>query len=199
MLLFVRHFMSMLWEPAGMTLKIGRPPARNAIACAAILIATACVTTAEGEAEAPFTAGWEHCDTLRGASVCTWIAMAQKGTRVCAVAEDFATNAYQSHRLIGTATGSRVRFTKICGDPGSETDSRCPGQADEGTEKVGWTGYDRSFHLCKGRLFENPQGCEGGDDTSMQPVSSSRLPISEEDRGWLATCTTEALSLQRQK
>lgn len=182
-----------------MTSKIGRLPRRIAVACAAILVATACVTTAEGEADATFTGGWEHCATLRGASICTWVALAQTGTRVCAVSEDFATNAYQSHRLIGTATGNRVRFTRICGDPGSETDSRCPGRALKGTGKVGWTDYDRSFHLCKGRLSENSEGCEGGDDTSMQRVSNSRLPMSEEDRGWLAICTADVSSLQRRE
>lgn len=162
---------------------------RIVIAALAALLVPACAMTSKHETEPPFTASWERCSTYRDASVCAWTAMVQNGARVCAVRQDFATNAYYTHRLIGAADGNRAHFDRICGDPSSETDSFCAGQAPEGAEKVGWASYHRTLHLCGGRLSDNPAGCTGvRDDMGMTRVSTSRLPLADADRDWLAAC-----------
>lgn len=82
-----------------------------------------------------------------------------------------------------------MRSLRICGDPGSETDSFCTGQASKDAEKVGWTSYDRTLYLCDGRLSENPAGWTCTNDLDMARVSTDRLSLSDEDRGWLVACT----------
>ncbi|MDJ0275893.1 hypothetical protein QLH51_03635 [Sphingomonas sp. 2R-10] len=163
---------------------------RTAIAFVAVLCGAAGTAMPHGRTGQPFSASWQRCETYRDASVCAWIAMAQKGLRACAVRQDFATNAYYTHRLTGTATGNRVHFDRICGDPGPETDSFCAGQAPEGVKNVGWTSYDRTLHVCKGHLVDDPAGCNGPNGSGMERVSASRLPLSDADRGWLASCAT---------
>ncbi len=108
---------------------------------------------------------------------------------MCAIRQDFATNAYYTHRLIGTVNANRVHFDRICGDPGSETDTFCAGHAPEGAQKIGWSSYDQTVHLCESGLSDTPTGCTGTqDDQQMARVSTDRLPLSDEDRDWLAAC-----------
>jgi hypothetical protein len=160
---------------------------------AAVLVAALFIPAAghatEAPSPAPFAASWERCGTLHGASVCTWMTMRQNGTRVCAVREDFATNAYYTHRLTGTADGNRVHFDQICGDPGSETETFCAGSAPEGEVNVGWGAYDRTLSVCDGLLSEGAAACTGEpDDAAMTNVPADSLPLSEEDLAWLNAC-----------
>lgn len=146
---------------------------------------------AEGTSPAPVTASWERCETYLGASVCAWTVLVQNGARVCGVQQDFATNAYYTHRLIGTAEGNRVHFDRICGDPGSETGTFCTGSAPENAVDVGWGHYDRTLHLCDGFLSDGPDGCsEAPDDMAMLSVPVGSLPLSEDDRAWLDACAS---------
>lgn len=165
---------------------------RIAVASVMVFAATACVMTPE-HAVSRLVDGWERCERHRDGSICTWTAMARNGSRVCAVRQDFATNVYYTHRLTGSADGDRVKFDQICGDPGSETDSYCAGQAPQGAQNVGWAPYDQTVHLCDGRLSDDPAGCTGANaDADMIPISLARLPLTDDDRHWLTRCAAGA-------
>lgn len=160
------------------------------LALAAMSLSASAVPSDPGE-ETARAAAWESCGTLRGASVCTWTALVRRGGQVCAVRQDFATNTYYVHRLMGVAAGDGARFTRICGDPGSETDSFCEGQAPDGAEKVGWTSYDQTVRICDGRLSFGAAECSATSEDDMRPVAFSELPMSDDDRAWLTTCAPQ--------
>lgn len=169
---------------------------------AAILLAAMLVPASAAQPEravpAPFTGSWQSCEDYRGSSICAWTIMVQNGARVCGMQQDFATNAYYTHRLVGRAEGNRVHFDRICGDSGSETNTYCAGQEPPGLAPgdrvtVGWGRYDRTHSLCNGRLFTagpgQPASCTGVPRAAGVPrVSASRLPLTPEDRAWLAAC-----------
>jgi hypothetical protein len=162
-----------------------------AILLAALLV-PAFAAFPERSVPAPFTGSWQSCEDYQGSSICAWRVMVQSGTRVCGMQQDFATNAYYTHRLIGTAEGNRVHFDRICGDPGSETSTYCaepPGLEAGETVQVGWGRYDLDLDLCNGRLSADPAGCPAGGRASGMPrVPASRVPLPAEDRAWLASC-----------
>ncbi|MDQ8758125.1 hypothetical protein RCO27_18010 [Sphingosinicella sp. LHD-64] len=163
----------------------------------AVLIPAASART-ERATPAPFTGSWQSCEDYRGSSICAWTTMVQSGARVCGMQQDFATNAWYTHRLVGIAEGNRVRFDRICGDPGSETNTWCAGQVPPGIppeERVqaGWGRYDLTRSVCNGRLFTarpgQPASCAGLSRTAGTPrVPASRLPLSDDDRAWLTAC-----------
>ncbi len=143
----------------------------------------------------PFEGTWMSCESYQGSSICAYTALAQRGTRVCGVQSDFATNSYYVQRFIGTARGNVVEIDKICGDPGSETDTYCAGQAPEGAEKVGWGTSDRQLSLCKGRLSGGKKGevsaCTNASARNGLP-KVSRLNgegPEAEDRAWMVSCS----------
>lgn len=166
-----------------------------AILLAALLIPAASART-ERAAPAPFTGSWQSCDEYQGSSICAWTTMVQRGARVCGMQQDFATNAFYTHRLVGTVQGNRVHFDRICGDPGSETNTYCaepPGLAPGETVQVGWGRYDLTHYICNGRLFTarpgQPASCAGASRAAGVPrVPASRLGLTDEDRAWLAAC-----------
>ena len=142
----------------------------------------------------PFDGTWMHCETYRGASICAYKVMAQRGTRVCGVQRDFATNAYYTQRFVATADKSTARIDKICGDPGSETDTYCAGQAPTPGAKSGWGPSDRTLHSCGNGLFSAESGtpftCAGArPETGLPRVGSLKDegPDSD-DAAWIASC-----------
>ena len=142
----------------------------------------------------PFNGTWMNCETYQGASICAYKAMMQRGDRVCGVQGDFATNAFYVQRFVGTARGNVVQIDKICGDPGSETDTYCTGQAPSSAAKVGWGSSDRQLTLCRGRIHTGKKG-----DVSSCTRASARQGLPKvaaakgegpepEDRAWMASC-----------
>ncbi|MBT2245805.1 hypothetical protein JQK15_20025 [Sphingobium sp. BHU LFT2] len=162
---------------------------RLACTVLAALLVPASVALSQQEKGAPFSGAWEHRDTYQGESIWAWEAMIQKGQRVCAISQDFATNAYYTHRLTGTADGNRVHFDRICGDRGMETDAYCTARAPNGADPYGWRSYNQTLHLCRDRLTPSSSGCNSvAEDAGMTRTSADRLPLSEEDRAWLSAC-----------
>lgn len=142
----------------------------------------------------PFEGTWMSCESYQGSSICAYTALAQRGTRVCGVQSDFATNSYYVQRFVGTARGNVVEIDKICGDPGSETDTYCAGRAPTGAEKVGWGTSDKQLSLCNGSLSGGTKG-----EASACTRASARHGMPKvarpgeegpeaEDRAWMASC-----------
>lgn len=147
-------------------------------------------------ASAPFDGAWMSCETYQGARICSYTLMVQKGARVCGIQRDFATNAYYTQRFVATAEGKSARIDRICGDPGSETDTYCTGRAPAGAEKVGWGRSNRTLHTCGSRLY----GADSGEPFSCATVRrKAGLPkvrtLSNEgpepdDEAWVQSCAT---------
>ncbi|WP_447930652.1 hypothetical protein [Sphingopyxis fribergensis] len=171
------------------------------LATAAILSITAGVsasTSAPALAPAPFEGAWMSCETYQGAEVCDYTVLAQRGGRVCGVQGYFATNAYYEQRFVGTVKANVAHIEKICGDPGSETDTYCAGRAPDGAEKVGWGTSDEKLFICGGRLHAasgaGSTSCAGITRQSGTPRvrSPGERGPAPEDRAWLASCADGA-------
>lgn len=155
-------------------------------------------TPAPAQAPAPFDGMWRSCEPYQGSEICSYRMLVQRGNRVCGVQRDFATNAYYEHRFVGTVKANVAHIEKICGDPGSETDTYCAGRAPDNAAKVGWQAYDEKLFLCNGRLL----GASGDDPASCAGVSrQSGLPRvrseggdrpQPDDLAWLKSCAAGA-------
>lgn len=149
-------------------------------------------------APAPFDGAWMSCETYQGSRICSYNLLAQRGDRVCGLQSYFATNAVYEQRFIATAKANVARIDKICGDPGSETDTYCAGKAPSHAEKVGWGTSDETLMICGGRLH----GVSEGEPPSCASVSrQSGLPkvrsLGDQapeatERAWLASCLSGA-------
>lgn len=145
---------------------------------------------------APFDGAWMSCETYRGSEICSYKLLAQRGSRVCGVQRYFATNAYYEQRFVGTVTGSVAQIDKMCGDPGSETDTYCPGRAPRDAAKVGWAPSKERLFQCRGRLFSTssdaPISCRGVTrDMGIPRVRSlGGQGPQPEDSSWLAACAS---------
>lgn len=149
---------------------------------------------APASAPAPFDGAWMSCETYRGAEICSYKLLAQRGSRVCGVQRYFATNAYYEQRFVGTVKGGVARIEKICGDPGSETDTYCTGRAPRDAAKIGWGSTDDRLFQCRGRLFSTssdvPASCQGVTSVMGMPRvrSLGEQGPQPDDRAWLAAC-----------
>lgn len=170
------------------------------LALVAILSAAAGVaaaTPAPAQAPAPFEGAWMSCDSWQGSEICDFTMLAQRGDRVCGLQRYFATNAYYEQRFIGTAKANVAHIEKICGDPGSETDTYCAGRAPSGAAKTGWQATDRTLGLCDGRLLSGRKGfhpCTGASRRLGMPKVEDlgEQGPEPEDRAWLASCVAGA-------
>jgi len=142
----------------------------------------------------PFDGAWMSCETYQGARICSYTLMVQTGTRVCGVQRDFATNADYTQRFVATAEGKSASIDRICGDPGSETDTWCAGQAPAGAEKVGWGSSNRTLHACGARLYgadsNQPFSCADARPAAGMPKVRSLGGEGPEadDKAWIAAC-----------
>lgn len=153
---------------------------------------------APAQAPAPFDGAWMSCEEWQGSEICEYKLLAQHGDRVCGLQSYFATNAYYGQRFVGTVKANVAHIEKICGDPGSETDTYCEGQAPDHAEKVGWGATDQTLFLCNGELL----GADGADATSCAGLKrGTGMPKvrslgdqgpDADDRAWLASCAAGA-------
>ncbi len=149
-------------------------------------------------APAPFDGAWMSCDTYQGARVCSYLLLTQRGSRVCGLQHYFATNRLYWQRFVGTARANMVKIDRICGDPGSETDTYCAGQAPSDAKRQGWGTSDKSLHLCRGRIFSVRDGekftcSEVHPEGGLPKVRSLRRQGPQpEDAVWLKSCTAGA-------
>lgn len=145
---------------------------------------------------APFDGAWMSCETWQGMRICGYNLHIQRGSRVCGVQSYFATNRTYVQRLVGTATGTSLRIDKICGDPGSETDTYCAGAAPSSAEKVGWGTSDQQLLVCNGRLYSAKQGEEFSCAAAVRAAGLPKVRSLKgegpqpEDLVWLKSCAT---------
>lgn len=145
-------------------------------------------------APAPFDGAWMSCETYRGAEICSYKLLVQRGSRICGVQRYFATSAYYEQRFVGTVEGHVAQIEKICGDPGSETDTYCAGRAPRDAAKIGWGTSSERLFQCRGRLFSTasdaPASCKGVTPGMGVPRvrSLGEQGPQQEDRAWLAAC-----------
>ena len=145
-------------------------------------------------AKAPFDGAWMSCETYRGATICAYKRMMQRGTRVCGVQRDFATSAYYTQRFIATADGKSARIDKICGDPGSETDTYCAGQAPASAAKVGWGTSDQTLFACGNSLYSTDNGAGFACSKAAKAAGLPKVRSlggegpEPEDAAWMASC-----------
>jgi len=145
----------------------------------------------------PFEGAWMSCENFRDSYICAYKVLAQRGNRVCGVQSDFATNRFYVQRFVGTARGNVVQVDKICGDPGSETDTYCAGQAPADAAKVGWGSSDTQLSLCKGHLRVGNKGDAPGCTNASAPDGLPKVASLDgqgpepEDQAWMASCLQE--------
>ncbi|MBW8295822.1 MAG: hypothetical protein K0M74_08470 [Sphingopyxis sp.] len=91
-------------------------------------------------------------------------------------------------------TGHVAQLEKICGDPGSETDTYCAGRAPHNAAAMGWDTSGERLFRCRSRLFSTSSdalaSCKGVTPGMGMPRVRSlgeqgRQP---EDRIRLAAC-----------
>ena len=142
----------------------------------------------------PFNGAWMDCETYEGARICGYKLLAQRGERVCGIQRDFATNRYYEQRFVGTAKANVARIDKICGDPGSETDTYCAGRAPSDAEKVGWEKTDDTLLVCGGRLHGAAAGNAPACAKVKREAGLPRVPSlgreapDPDELAWLASC-----------
>ena len=146
--------------------------------------------------DAPFDGAWMSCQTWQGARICVYKLLVQRGDRVCGIQSDFATNAYYYQRFIGTARANVLAIDKICGDPGSETDTYCAGAAPAGAQKVGWGTSDKGLVACGNRLHGVSEGAGFSCTKAIRATGIPKVRSLEgegpeaEDHAWLAACAS---------
>lgn len=166
----------------------------STVAILSIAAAISLSVPAPASAPAPFNGAWISCETYRGAEICSYKLLAQRGSRVCGVQRYFATNAYYEQRFVGTVKDKVAQIEKICGDPGSETDTYCAGRAPRDAAKIGWGTSSERLFQCRGRLFSTssdaPASCQGVTPGMGMPRvrSLGEQGPQPEDRAWLAAC-----------
>lgn len=167
---------------------------RLLVALMPVAAALAVSAPAPAWAPAPFEGAWMSCETYREAEICSYKLLVQRGRRVCGVQRYFATSAYYEQRFVGTVTGNAARIEKICGDPGSETDTYCTGRAPRDAAKIGWGASDDKLFQCRGRLFvgagDTAASCKGVKPGMGMPrvrTLGAQGPAPD-DHAWLAAC-----------
>jgi hypothetical protein len=143
----------------------------------------------------PFNGSWIDCETYQGAEICTYKVLAQRGSRVCGLWHEWATNADYDGRLIATAQGSTAKIDKICGRQGSETRTEC--QSDKSAPAT-WEATNRTLFLCRGALYEARPGeaasCKGVNTASGLSKARGRPAQSPDpsELDWLTACVSGA-------
>lgn len=145
---------------------------------------------------ASFDGAFMDCENFRDSYICAYKLLVRRGSRVCGVQQDFATNRYYYQRFVGTVEGDSVRVEKICGDPGSETDTYCAGASVAPTEKVGWGTSDQRLFQCHGRLYSAKDGDPFSCKTARREAGIPKVRSLEgqgpesDDSDWLAACAS---------
>lgn len=149
----------------------------------------------------PLDASWVDCEAFQGSTICSYEVTEQEGDRVCGIRRYFATNRYYWLRYVAKVEGDIARFEKICGDPGSDTDTYCAGQAPASAVRVGWGTSDELIAACHGGRIDAESGKAVGcaSTTPSAPVRPGKDWAARvhdldakgpdgENRDWLKRC-----------
>ncbi len=150
-------------------------------------------------APALFEGSWERCEKYRGIENCGYAVTTQRGNRICGVEGYWASGRTYNTRFVGTAAGTSMRTDKICGRPGSDTDTYCADQTPRNLdtdEMVGWGKARNIRDVCKGRLhsrttdevFDCATAVRDAGMPKVRRLTNDDGPDAQE-RAWLASCT----------
>lgn len=93
-----------------------------------------------------------------GEKICSGFVLVQQGKNLCGTWEYFASTPYEGRIQAMQQDATTARSAKICGRPGSYTQTACEDDKASFTTKplAKWeTNTQTVFKLCKGRLFSN--------------------------------------------
>lgn len=94
-----------------------------------------------------------------GEKICSGFVLVQQGKNLCGTWEYFASTPYEGRIQAIQQDATTARSAKICGRPGSYTQTACVNERSSSTTQplaVTWETHTQTvFKLCKGRLFSN--------------------------------------------
>lgn len=131
----------------------------------------------------PFAGSWESCAGAEAPEQCSRYLLLQRGKRICGTWSYYASgDAYEGRVVAESVSPLEARRTRICGRPGSETDTECD---------AGWQTIDRPLRICDGKLgdLDGKQGAcfadfERVDDTDRQLAELAAQP-------WVRDCLAQ--------
>lgn len=119
-------------------------PMLIAVAMAAGAQSTNTTSRGKSKVSAPFAGSWESCGRKDSPDLCSRYLLLQRGNRICGTWSYVATWDYYDGRVVAEVVSpGEARRIRICGRPGSETNTEC---------EAGWDNIDRPLRLCGGKL-----------------------------------------------
>lgn len=143
-------------------------------------VAKAVATSSAGA----FAGIWQSCEGALSPEECSRYVLVQQGDRICGTWSYVASGKAYDGRLVARAMSStEARRTRVCGRPGSETDTEC---SDE------WQHIDKPLRLCDGRLADRA----AGDGSCLAEFEEAPALRSEREalqaEPWLRECLSDA-------
>lgn len=136
------------------------------------------------DAGAPFTGVWEECDEGGSPDECSRYLLLQHGDQICGTWAYVATaDLYYGHLEAKALSATSARRTKVCGRPGSETQTECD---------AGWESIDKPLELCDDKLAERTGDtgeCKARYARSAQPGTQLTTLANEP---WVKACLAGA-------
>ncbi len=131
-------------------------------------------------ASTPFAGVWESCAGTDAPEQCGRYVLLQRGKRICGTWSYFASGDSYEGRVIAEAMSPlEARRTRICGRPGSETQTEC---------NTGWETIDRPLRLCSGKLgdLDGKDGRCFADFESVEDATTSLQELASQP--WVQAC-----------
>lgn len=127
-----------------------------------------------------FEGAWSSCEGAASHDECSRYVLVQRGQRICGTWSYLASGqAYEGRLAARVISTTRARRTRVCGRPGSETDTECD---------AGWQTIDRPLEICNGRLSDIA-GANGSCFADYVASNEAEADIAKlETQPWLRTC-----------
>lgn len=127
-----------------------------------------------------FEGAWASCEGAVSHDECGRYVLVQRGQRICGTWSYLASGqAYEGRLAARVISTTRARRTRVCGRPGSETDTECD---------AGWQTIDRPLEICNGRLSDIA-GANGSCFADYVASNEAEADIAKlEAQPWLRTC-----------
>lgn len=131
-----------------------------------------------------FTGVWQSCEGASSPGECSRYVLVQQGDRICGTWSYVASGkAYEGRLVAGATSSTGARRTRVCGRPGSETDTECGS---------GWQHISKPLLLCNGNLADLA-GINGAciADFEQAPTLRSEWEALRAEP-WVRECLSEA-------
>ncbi len=176
----------------------------------------AALFSASSYASGKFDGVWQSCDWLQqeNSEICTVAVIHEKQGKVCGFWYYWATYREYEGRFIGRANGDSLKWTSVCGRPGSRATTECPASSEIASTLKGvgkdayaelqWSKTNERALLCRGKLYEfdNESGPKTCSDLNLNSAPSplvkrslkskkSKPGEAVEDAIWLKQCLSK--------